>query len=257
MDDALIRIERQAPIATIFLNRPQEQNTITIQMMDELVHTLEALDVDEDTRAVVLTGSPDGFCSGADIQEMAEADTVEMYLRNQLAQWDAIRKFRKPMVAAVSGYAIGGGCELALMCDLIVASETAVFAHPEVSLGIIPGAGGTQWLARLVGKATAMEMILAGRHLNAQEALKKGLVNRVVSTDTFLGEAQKLAQDVAQRPPVAVMLAKEAILSSFDNSLQAGLDFERKCFYMLFSSKDKQEGMQAFMERRKPKFHGD
>jgi len=256
MDEPLIRVERQAPVATIFLNRPKEQNTITIQMMDDLVHSLEALEVDEDTRCVVLTGNPTVFCSGADIHEMADADTVEMYLRNQFAQWDSIRRFRKPLIAAVSGYAIGGGCELALMCDLVVASETAVFAHPEVSLGIIPGAGGTQWLPRLVGKATAMEMIVAGRHLNAREALEKGVVNRVVPVESYLKEAQRLAQEIARRPPLAVMLAKEAILASFDNSMESGLAFERKCFHMLFSSKDKKEGMRAFLERRKPKFRG-
>ncbi|MBI2192132.1 MAG: enoyl-CoA hydratase/isomerase family protein [Planctomycetes bacterium] len=256
MSEPLVRTERSGPVATVFLNRPSVLNAISLALMKELVEALEALDAEEAVRCIVLTGSDRVFAAGADIKEMASAGAVEMYLRNQFAHWDRIGRVRKPVIAAVSGYALGGGCELALLCDLIVASETAVFGQPEVNLGVMPGAGGTQRLTRRVGKAIAMEMVLTGRRLTAADALAFGLVNRVVSVDRCLEEARKLAAEVASRPPLAVRLAKEAILRSFETSLESGIDFERKCFYLLFASEDQKEGMKAFQEKRAPEFKG-
>ncbi len=251
-----IILRSEPPVLTIQLNRPDVLNALNNALMRELVDALEAADADAAVRAIVVTGDAKSFAAGADIREMAGATAVEMLLRDQFARWDRIRKIRKPLIAAVSGFALGGGCELAMMCDIIVASETARFGQPEIGIGVIPGAGGTQRLTRAVGKARAMEMVLTGAMIDAREALAAGLINRVVPVEAFLGEAVALAREIAGKPPVAVRLAKEAVLKSFDTTIEGGLEFERKNFYLLFATDDQKEGMAAFVEKRKPAWKG-
>jgi enoyl-CoA hydratase len=243
-------------VATVALHRPDALNALNLALMNELVAALESLDADESIRAIVLTGSAKAFAAGADIKEMANASAVEMLARDQFAKWDRIRKIKKPIIAAVSGFALGGGCELMMHCDIIIASETARIGQPEINIGVMPGAGGTQRLTRAVGKAVAMEMVLTGRFITADEALRVGLVNKVVPVEFYLEEAQKLAAEIASKPPVAVRLAKEAVLKSFDTTIEMGLEFERKNFYLLFASDDMREGMTAFIEKRKPEWKG-
>ncbi len=252
----LINLTHDAHVATIQLNRPEVLNALNLQLMDELIAALQQLQDDPQTRVVVLTGNERAFAAGADIKEMADASAVEMLVRDQFARWDRIRRFKKPLIAAVSGYALGGGNELAMLCDMIVASETAQFGQPEINIGVMPGAGGTQRLTRAVGKAIAMEVILAGRTLTAREALQFGLVNRVVPLEVYLQEAQRLAAKIAEKGPIALQLAKEAVLKVYDTSLQDGLEFERKNFYLLFNTEDQREGMAAFVEKRKAEFRG-
>jgi len=252
----LIKLEREAAIAIIQLNRPQVLNALNLQVMDEALSALDELEADDSVRCVVITGNERAFAAGADIKEMAEATTVEMLQRDQFAKWDRIRRFKKPLIAAVSGYALGGGNELAMLCDMIVASETAQFGQPEINIGVMPGAGGTQRLTRAVGKAMAMEMVLTGRMLSAKEALQYGLVNRVVPIEVYLQEAKRLAQQIAEKSPIALQLAKEAVNKAFDVPLQEGLLYERKNFYTLFSTEDQKEGMAAFVEKRKAQFKG-
>ncbi len=251
-----ILLSREFQVGIVQLNRPKVLNALNAALMVELVDALETLDRDENIRCLILTGDEKAFAAGADIREMAEAGPIEMLQRNRIALWDKISRIGKPIIAAVSGFALGGGCELALMCDLIVASETAKFGQPEINIGVIPGAGGTQRLARTLGKSKTMELILTGRMMSAQEAEQGGLVNRVVPTGSVLEEARKLAQEICQRPPIAVKLAKESILKAFESFLEEGLSFERKCFYLLFGSEDQKEGMRAFLEKRKPEFKG-
>jgi len=251
-----ILLTREPPIATITLNRPDVLNALNLLLMDELIAALQSLQDDPEIRCVVLTGNERAFAAGADIKEMADATSTDMLVRDQFAKWDRIRRFKKPLIAAVSGYALGGGNELAMLCDMIVASETALFGQPEINIGVMPGAGGTQRLARAVGKAIAMEVILAGRTLTAREALQFGLVNRVVPVEAYLKEAQRLAAQIAEKSPIALQLAKEAVLKVYDAPLQDGLEFERKNFYLLFSTEDQKEGMSAFVEKRKPDFKG-
>jgi enoyl-CoA hydratase len=242
--------------ALIRFNRPEVLNALNIAMMEELVEALEGFDKDPEIRAIILTGNEKAFAAGADIKEMAGAGAVEMLVRDQFARWDRIRKIKKPIIAAVSGFALGGGCELSMACDIIVASETAKFGQPEINIGVMPGAGGTQRLTRAVGKVRAMEMILTGAMIAADEALRLGLVNRVVPVECCLEEAKSLAAEIASKPPVAVRLAKEAVLKSFDTTIEGGLEFERKNFYLLFASEDQKEGMNAFVEKRKPEWRG-
>ncbi len=242
--------------ALVQLNRPEVLNALNTALMAELVDALEALDKDEQVRCIIITGNEAAFAAGADIREMANASAVEMLLRDQFARWDRIRKIRKPLIAAVSGFALGGGCELAMTCDIIIASETARFGQPEVSIGVMPGAGGTQRLTRAIGKARAMEMVLTGRSINAAEALDAGLLTKVVPGEILLAEAKRIAADIAAKPPIAIRLAKEAVLKAFDTALEGGLEFERKNFYLLFSSEDQKEGMKAFTEKRKPAWKG-
>jgi enoyl-CoA hydratase len=255
-EPSLIRLTTEGHVATIQLYRPEVLNALNLQLMDEVISSLEAYEADDNVRCVVITGNERAFAAGADIKEMAEASTIEMLRRDQFAKWDRIRRFKKPLIAAVSGYALGGGNELAMLCDMIIASETAQFGQPEINIGVMPGAGGTQRLTRAVGKAVAMEVVLAGRMLSAREALQYGLVNRVVPVEVFLTEAQRLAAQIAEKGPIAAQLAKEAVLKAFDTSLSEGLVFERKNFYMLFSTEDQKEGMTAFVEKRKPHFEG-
>src|SRR5436190_10079344 len=251
-----IKLTHESYVATIQLNRPEVLNALNFQLMEEVIAALDMLEDDPETRCVVLTGNERAFAAGADIKEMANADAIAMLTRDQFARWDRIRRFKKPLIAAVSGYCLGGGNELAMLCDMIVASETAQFGQPEINIGVIPGAGGTQRLTRAVGKAVAMEVILAGRTLTAREALQFGLVNRVVPIEVYLKEAQRLASQIAEKGPLALQLAKEAILKVYDTSLQEGLLVERKNFYLLFGTEDQKEGMNAFVEKRKPEFKG-
>jgi enoyl-CoA hydratase len=243
-------------IALVQFNRPKELNALNPQLMSELRDTLQALDQDQNVRVIVLTGNEKAFAAGADIKQMADKSAIDMLLIDQFATWDQIKKTKKPVIAAVSGFALGGGCELAMTCDMIIASETAVFGQPEIKIGVLPGAGGTQRLTRALGKVKAMEMVLTGKFITAEEAEKYGLVNRVVPVELYLEEAYKLAAEIAQQSPVAVRLAKEAVLRSFETSLEEGLHFERKNFYLAFASEDQKEGMQAFIQKRKPNFKG-
>jgi enoyl-CoA hydratase len=224
--------------------------------MDVLVAALEELDADPEVRAIVLGGNERAFAAGADIDELAAATPVTLYENRRIDRWDAIRALRTPLVAAVSGWCLGGGCELAMACDLIVASETARFGQPEINLGIFPGAGGTQRLTRAVGKSVAMDVILTGRTLSAREALGHGLVARVVAKEAWLAEAKRTARAIAERSPIAVRLAKEAVDKAFEAPLSVGLEYERRAFYLARASEDAEEGLRAFVEKRKPNFRG-
>jgi enoyl-CoA hydratase len=252
----LVLAEREPPIATVLLNRPDRLNALSDELMDELVARLRELDGDDEVRCVVLGGSERAFAAGADIGELASSSAVELYYARRVERWDAIRSLWKPLVAAVSGHCLGGGCELAMSCDLIVASETARFGQPETSLGIIPGAGGTQRLTRAVGKSLAMDVILSGRVLSAHEALAAGLVARVVEPELWLEESQRVARDIASKGPVATRLAKEAVNRASEGSLQLGLEYERRLLYLAFASEDAREGLTAFGEKRRPDFKG-
>lgn len=253
---SVVLVEREPPVGVVLLNRPDALNALNDEVMGALVDALEELDGDDGIRCVVLGGSERAFAAGADIGQMAEASAMEMYEARRIDRWDAIRKVRTPIVAAVSGFCLGGGCELAMACDLIVASETAQFGQPETGLGIIPGAGGTQRLTRAIGKAKAMDVILSGRFLTAEEAERAGLVARVVAKEAWLEEAKALARAIADKGPIAQRLAKESVNRAFESTLETGLDFERKLLYLAFASEDASEGLTAFTEKRKPEFEG-
>ena len=244
-------------IALIELNRPKELNALNLQLMGEVRDALKELDQDDEVRVIIITGNERAFAAGADIKQMAGKTTVDMWKTDQFSTWDQINKTRKPIIAAVSGFALGGGCELAMTCDMIVASETAQFGQPEIKIGVIPGAGGTQRLTKALGKAKAMEMVLTGKFISAEEAEKLGLVNRVVPVELYMTETLKLAKEIASMSPLAVQMAKESVKRSFEVPLEEGLHFERKNFYMLFSSEDQKEGMNAFVEKRRPDFKGN
>jgi len=252
----LVIVERDDPVAVVLLNRPEALNALSDELMDELVSTLSELDRDESVRCIVLGGSERAFGAGADIGELASSSAIDLYYQRRVERWDAIRSLWTPLVAAVSGFCLGGGCELAMSCDLIVASETAQFGQPETTLGIIPGAGGTQRLTRAVGKALAMDVILSGRRLTAQEALTAGLVSRVVAREAWLEEAKRVAREIAAKGPVATRLAKESINRAYETTLQVGLEAERRALYLAFASEDAKEGLTAFTEKREPKFRG-
>jgi enoyl-CoA hydratase len=248
--------EARGPVGIVTINRPQVRNALNPQTIAELVDALESFDRDEAIRCMILTGDERAFAAGADIAQMADAGAVDVLADDNFARWSRFRAIHKPVIAAVSGYAFGGGCELALMCDLIVASETAQFGQPEVKIGIIPGAGGTQRWARSAGKARAMEAVLTGEPVRAVDAERMGLINRVVPAGAHLDEALRLAQLIAERPPLAVRLGKEAVNHAMEVGLSPGLEFERKLFYLLFASEDKAEGMRAFLEKRPARFTG-
>jgi enoyl-CoA hydratase len=253
---SLVLTEREPPIAAVRLNRPEQLNALSTELMEELVAALEALDADGEVRCVVVAGSERAFAAGADIGELATLSAVDMYVARSVDAWDRIRAIRTPLVAAVSGFCLGGGCELAMACDLAVASETALFGQPETGLGIIPGAGGTQRLTRAVGKALAMDVVLSGRRLGAREALAAGLVARVVAKEAWLDEAKRVAADIAAKGPVANALAKDAVLRAEEGPLSLGIDYERRLLYLAFSSEDAREGLAAFVEKRPPEFEG-
>jgi enoyl-CoA hydratase len=253
---SLVVVEREPPVGVVLLNRPEQLNALSGELMDGLLDALRRLDEDDDVRCIVLGGDERAFAAGADVVELAGATPIELYSNRRIDQWDAIRTLRTPLVAAVSGYCLGGGCELAMACDLIVASETAQFGQPEINLGVMPGAGGTQRLTRAVGKSVAMDVILTGRFLSAEEARAHGLVARVVAKEAWLDESKRVAREIAAKSPVAVRLAKEAVDKAFDAPLSVGLEFERRAFYLARASEDAAEGLTAFTEKRKPDFKG-
>jgi enoyl-CoA hydratase len=252
----LVLVDRDEPIAVVLLNRPKQLNALSDELMEALVDALRELDGDEAIRCIVVGGSERAFAAGADIGQLAQASPIEMYYQRRVDRWDEIRALWTPLVAAVSGFCLGGGCELAMACDLIVASETARFGQPETGLGLIPGAGGTQRLTRAVGKAVAMDVILSGRFLSANEALRAGLVARVVAKEAWLAEAKRVAREIAAKGPVATRLAKEAVDRAFEGPLTLGVEYERRLLYLALASEDAREGLTAFLEKRRPDFKG-
>lgn len=256
MSYTMIKTEIQDRVGLVRLNRPEALNALNSVLMRELVEALIEFDGSPEIGAMVVSGDERAFAAGADIKEMAQASSIDMLLTDHISIYDRIRAVKKPIVAAVSGWCLGGGNELAMACDMIIASETAKFGQPEINIGVIPGAGGTQRLTRAVGKAIAMEMILNNRTLSAEEALGHGLVNRVVPVEQCLDEALKLANEIAQRAPLAVRFGKEAVNQAFETFLSDGIGEERRAFYFLFSSEDQKEGMEAFIGKRKPIWKG-
>ncbi len=256
MDYQYIIVEKIDGVGLVRFNRPKALNALSPELMEELGDTLLAFDADPEVGAIVLTGSERAFAAGADIKAMAKASATDMLLNDLISKWETINHIKKPVIAAVSGYALGGGFELAMACDMITASESAQFGQPEINLGIIPGFGGTQRLTRAVGKALAMEMVLLDRRLSAEEARQFGLVNHVYPVETYLDETLKLAKKLACQAPVAVRLGKEAVNKAFELSLREGLDFERRAFHLLFATEDQKEGMAAFIEKRRPNWQG-
>jgi enoyl-CoA hydratase len=257
-DSSRIKVEENRPgVVLVTLNRPEVLNALDYRTLGELVDALEELDTDESVRCVVITGAGDrAFAAGADIKEMATATPVSLTQANNFARWERLKRIRLPLIACVRGFALGGGCELAMACDMIVAADDATFGQPEIKIGIIPGAGGTQRLTRALGKAKAMELILTGRNLSAREAYERGLVSQIVAREAALPAALVLASEIAALPPLAVRAAKEAVNRSYELSLEAGLEFERRNFFMLFASEDQKEGMAAFVEKRPPTWKG-
>lgn len=253
-ENILTRTEGRVGI--IQLNRPKVLNALNRELMNELIGALEIFDTDPDIGCLIIAGNERAFAAGADITEMAAATPVSMLDNPFIDYWDRLRRISKPIVAAVSGYALGGGCELAMACDMIVASETARFGQPEINIGVIPGAGGTQRITRAVGKALGMEIVLNGRFLTADEALQHGLINRIFPVEVYLEEAVSFAAEIAARAPVAVRMGKEAVNTAFETSLQMGLSHERRLFYMLFATEDQKEGMDAFISKRAPSWKG-
>jgi enoyl-CoA hydratase len=248
--------EQAGAIVLLTLNRPAQLNALSDELMTDLVDELDRAAADERARVVVITGAGRAFAAGADVHALAGSSAVDTLLSPRIGRWDRVRGFSKPLVAAVGGLCLGGGCELALACDVIVAAHDARFGQPETALGIPPGAGGTQWTARLLGKSLAMEMVLAGRQLDAAEALAHGLCSRVVAREVLIDEALAVAAEIARRPPVAIRLAREAVLQAYETALSTGLAFERRSFALAFASRDAHEGMQAFVERREPRYEG-
>lgn len=256
MEFIIVEPQIEAHIALIRLNRPKELNALNLELMGEVRDALKMLDQDEKVRVIVITGNERAFAAGADIKQMAGRTAVDMLKIDQFSTWDQIKKTKKPIIAAVSGFALGGGNELVMHCDMVVASETAMFGQPEIKIGVMPGAGGTQRLPRAVGKVNAMEMALTGKFITADRAYQLGLVNKVVPVELYLEEALKMAREIAQLSPIAVRLAKEAVLKAYETPLSEGLEFERKNFYLLFATEDQKEGMAAFVEKRLANFKG-
>ncbi|WP_243794943.1 enoyl-CoA hydratase [Saccharopolyspora gloriosae] len=249
-----IEIERTGRVATVKLNRPQALNALNLQLMREVTEEVAALDQDDHVGCILLTGSPKAFAAGADIKEMQSQSYMDVYLNDWFAGWDRLAAVRKPLVAAVSGYALGGGCELAMLCDVIIAAESAKFGQPEIKLGVIPGIGGSQRLTRAIGKAKAMEMCLTGRTMSAPEAERSGLVARVVPDDALLGEAMETAGTVAGMSGPVTMMVKECVNRAFETTLAEGVRFERRTFHATFATEDQKEGMAAFVDKRPPSF---
>jgi len=255
MPHSTILVETRGPVGLITLHRPEALNALSAALIRELGQALDGFEAEDAVGAVVITGSEKAFAAGADIKEMAERSYIDVYLADFITQgWERITTCRKPIVAAVAGFALGGGCEIAMMCDTIVAAETAKFGQPEINLGVIPGAGGTQRLARFVGKAKAMDMVLTGRMMDAAEAERSGLVSRVVPAEKLLEEALKMATRMAELSRPSVLMAKEAVNRAFETTLAEGVRFERRLFHSLFATSDQKEGMAAFIEKRKPRF---
>lgn len=251
-----ILTETRGRVGVVTLNRPGAMNAFNLLMLGEVFSALEEFDASETVGAIIITGNEKAFAAGADIKEMADLSYIEMLTQERVKIWDRIRGIRKPVIAAVSGWALGGGCEFVLACDMVVASESAKFGQPEITIGIIPGAGGTQRLARLVGKHLAMEMVINNRTLTAAEAQQFGLVNRIVPVEGYLDAAVVFAEEIASRAPIAVRMAKDAVNAAFETTLTEGLAVEKRNFYPLFATEDQKEGMQAFIEKRKPDWKG-
>ena len=249
-----ILVENRGKVGLITLNRPQALNALNSAVLRDVIAALEAFEADAGIGAIVITGSEKAFAAGADIKEMQEKSYIEMYLADFFSGWDAMLRIRKPVIAAVSGYALGGGCELAMMCDFIIAGDNAKFGQPEITLGVMPGMGGSQRLTRFVGKAKAMDMCLTGRMMDAAEAERSGLVSRVVPAGELIEEALKAAAKIAEFSLPAVMMTKEAVNRSYETTLAEGLRFERRVFHSMFALEDQKEGMSAFAEKRKPAF---
>lgn len=249
-----ITVERRGHVGIVTLNRPQARNALNSQLMKEVTHAVSALDADQEIGCIVLTGSATVFAAGADIKEMQHQSYMDMYRSDWFADWDRLSSVRTPLVAAVSGYALGGGCELALLCDIVIASETAQFGQPEIKLGVIPGIGGTQRLTKAVGKAKAMQMCLTGRMMDAQEAERAGLVSRIVATERLLDEAVEVASTIAGMSTPITMMVKESVNRAFETTLAEGVRFERRLFHATFATHDQKEGMTAFVDKRKPTF---
>ncbi len=253
-DYQTILTERDGAVGIVTLNRPKALNALNGQLIDEVIDALRAFDADPAIGCMILTGSERAFAAGADIKEMASLSFTEAYLGDFISSWDRIATMRKPVIAAVAGFALGGGCEVAMMCDFIIAADTAKFGQPEINLGVMPGAGGTQRLTRAVGKAKAMDLILTGRMMDAEEAERSGLVARVVPAADLLAEAKKAAAAIAAKSLPSLMAAKESVNHAFEGSLSDGVRFERRLFHALFATEDQKEGMSAFAEKRKPAF---
>ena len=251
-----VTVEKNGAVGVVTLNRPQALNALSYGLVKDLSLAMQELDQDPEVRAIVVTGGEKVFAAGADIKEMADRGPFDERIQERLAYRDKINKITKPVIAAVSGFALGGGCELAMSCDIIIAAENARFGQPEVNLGIIPGSGGTQRLTHVLGKHRAMELVLTGDMLSASDAERLGLVNRVVPAELVLEEAKNVAKKIAAKPALAIKAAKEAVLKAANAPLDEGLDFERKSFYLLFASEDRSEGMKAFLEKRKAEFKG-
>ena len=256
MPDDVVLAERDGAVAVARLNRPDARNALSAELLERLTTLVEEWDRDPEVRCIVIAGSDDYFAAGADIKAMRERSFQEAMTTPTAGYWPRIAGVAPPMIAAVSGFALGGGCELALSCDMIVASETAEFGQPEITLGVIPGAGGTQRLARVAGKQRAMEMVLTGRRVDASEALAMGFVNKVAGTGDWLREAIDLAQVIARRPPIAVRLGKQAVQAADETALSAGIAQERRLYELAMATEDRVEGMTAFIEKRKPEFRG-
>ena len=255
MDYQNILVSREGAVAIVTLNRPKALNALNSELLAELAHALESFDTDDAVRAIVLTGSERAFAAGADIKEMAQQSYMDMFKANFFAgAADRIAAVRKPIIAAVAGYALGGGCELAMMADFIIAADTAKFGQPEITLGIMPGMGGTQRLTRFVGKSKAMDLCLTGRNMDAAEAERAGLVSRVVPAADLLAEAVKAAQKIAELSLPIVIMAKETVNRAYETTLAEGIRFERRLFHSMFATEDQKEGMAAFSEKRKPQF---
>jgi len=250
----LVLTERDGAVGIVTMNRPQALNALNAQLVDEVVDALRDLDAAPDIGCMILTGTERAFAAGADIKEMASLTFADAYTGDFIASWDRIATMRKPVIAAVSGFALGGGCEVAMMCDTIIAADTAKFGQPEINLGVMPGAGGTQRLTRAVGKAKAMDLCLTGRMMDAQEAERLGLVARVVAADILMAEARSMGAAIARQSLPALMAAKESVNRAFESGLSEGIRFERRLFHALFSTEDQKEGMAAFAEKRKPSF---
>jgi enoyl-CoA hydratase len=251
-----ILVDRDGPIGVITLNRPPALNALSSGLQADMGAALDDFEQDNEIRAIVLWGGERVFSAGADLKEMGARDQIDMLNPNRLGMWDRVRRVTKPIIAAVSGYALGGGCELAMVCDMILASDTARFGQPEIKVGLIPGAGGTQRLARAIGKQKAMEMVLTGSMIDAREAERHGLVNKVVPVEALLDEAKRLGLSIAAQPPISVRLAKELVTKAVENDIQPLLDYERKVFALLFGTEDSREGVRAFAEKRAPVYKG-
>lgn len=257
MSDApLVLVETDGPVALIRLNRPEVLNALSTPLVSAIADAFEAIEADDAIRAVVITGGEKAFSAGADISEFVDAGPVDLIMGPRFKAWDRVRRFSKPTIAAVDGYAMGGGCELVMICDIAVASDTAVFGLPETTIGVVPGAGGTQRAIRTLGKPLAMEMILAGRRLKAEEALQHGLVTKVVPREELLAEAKRIAGEIAKRSPVAIRLARDAVNQALELPLAGGLEVERRAIAVAFGSEDAKEGFTAFLEKRPPEFKG-